>query len=582
MLIFYGDCNSAAIANAKFFSEHGVKTESRFLPTPANFAKNTFKCPIELWSKIKEFKLEKFLNPATFEYQFSPFSASSNPEMFIITVGHEYRPIYYNETDGYYFWIDGRAFDDNMDFKNWFFTAHKSAFLDSAEYAKRIVDMAEGLTHLFPNTPTVIVSKISPAHFFGPFLYTHFQNWGTNYGHTITFIRDGIKRLKNTHLLEMDRIVTGLISRNKMSKEGLIPNIMYMNSGVHPALVNSFGGNYLYMRDLDHLHPSVYEECAGKIYEIGSKGRICYDDSEVSLIEFDYKTIEKLNASTCDIQNMLNSNDVSLFNNALESLINKDDDCSNMVLQALTSGNIKFDQYITQGLKVYLSIKKCTYAMPIINALTDLLSQESGKINSLDYENLMFEILDLKRIVEELWSVDTCVEYEFLKSAESEDFLLSIRKSKKIGIYGTGHYGILLGKYIGGMAEIVFFDDACGDGGKVKSVSIDQYFDALDMLIVTPSNDEIALRMLSKAANVNSRILARIPINIYRVLDSKYGSILMDDNFHFICNKCASKQKQGIANVVYIERFMVIGTKCQMCGHEVELNFDTCTAVNEL
>ena len=250
-------------------------------------------------------------------------SHEPKPQLLVFNLFHEEEPLFVHRKDGHAFYIAAQALEYSPAFARWVHTNYLQKRLESNLWLDRFTLMIRRVRRDFPETPIVLIQRLSHLPAYGPSPFSYLSGWDRNWQNARVSLEDLTFKLGNCHLIDMDRIIAGLSSRDNLCIDRLAP---YLKLGVkwHDQILRklSLKRKILLQRDLEHLRPEVWDIVAEKIFHLIQEGQISYTQEERVQDQW-YNEPKRPDPPMNEIETWLKSGDLFDCAHAIGHLINK-------------------------------------------------------------------------------------------------------------------------------------------------------------------------------------------------------------------------------------------------------------------
>jgi len=200
----------------------------------------------------------------------------TKPQLLVSNLFHEEEPCFVHRKDGHAFYIAAQALEISPDFARWVHTNYIQKHLDSDVWLDRFTQMIRRVRRKFPKTPIVLIQRLSHLPIYAPS-----PGWDHNWQNTKKSLEELSIQLDNCYLIDMDRIIAGLSSRDNLYIDRLAPYLKLSVKWQDQILRKlSLKKKVLLQRDLEHLRPEVWDIVAEKICHLIQEGQINYTQEE--------------------------------------------------------------------------------------------------------------------------------------------------------------------------------------------------------------------------------------------------------------------------------------------------------------
>ncbi len=269
MLYLFGNCQSGFLADA--LANKGHRTTFRALASPLTYLTCGGTIPASLRETAAWPGIEPFFHDRTIQNQCVMISdADPAPRLFLINLFHETIPLFLNEPEKHAFYVDQAAFDFSAGFKELLERRYRAVEPNPDTYLARFGDMVEAFRARHPETPLLILGRLSHFPFFGPEPYSYLACWEKVFQRAGPLLAEWATGLPHTAYIDVDRVFAGIWADSEQAIEAHCPFLRVRpGAGPQPA----------FRRDLEHIG-SLWGRLADMVTSFLTSGRLDYGPNQ--------------------------------------------------------------------------------------------------------------------------------------------------------------------------------------------------------------------------------------------------------------------------------------------------------------
>lgn len=278
MIYFLGNCQADFVSRT--LRDRGYETEYRVLASPLTLPSWTGGIPATLADLDLTHSIEPFMHGRTLRNQFQPIPADETPDVIVVSMFHENVPLFVHNDEGFVFFMDTNALTEKPGLMEWTQANCRMFKPNPATYLNRFADMLVRLRKDFPETPLVVLARLSHFPAFGPDPFSYLDNWGDLCPQADPFYAAWTSAIPDLHIISMDRLFGGIWRSTSGHIESLCPflKIRLEENGDRITGLHA-------MRDIEHIGP-MPDRLADKLEAFFETGTIEYDEDETMVPEW--------------------------------------------------------------------------------------------------------------------------------------------------------------------------------------------------------------------------------------------------------------------------------------------------------
>ncbi|WP_319471681.1 SGNH/GDSL hydrolase family protein [uncultured Pseudodesulfovibrio sp.] len=274
MLNFLGNCQADFVR--RVMQERGFDCAYHVQASPMTYPSHPGSIPPSLAAVDKAMGLGDYFHGRELVNQFCPINHDDTPpELIVMSLHHENKPLFINDEEKYVFFMDPRALNDKPEMMEWTQGRCKMFQPNPGTYFKRYGDMLAQMRADNPGVPILILSRLSHFPAFGPDPFSYLDGWGELGKYAPEVFESWTNALDDIHILDMNRVFGGIWAESDKRIESHCPFLKIKLEETNDRITGLHA-----QRDIEHIGP-MPERLADKIADFLKTGTITYDANEI-------------------------------------------------------------------------------------------------------------------------------------------------------------------------------------------------------------------------------------------------------------------------------------------------------------
>lgn len=278
MIYFLGNCQADFVC--RILADRGYDTAYRVLASPLTMPSQSGGIPTTLTALDDTHDIEPFMHNRTLRNQFQPIPADAKPECIVVSLFHENVPLFVHNEEGFVFFMDTRVLTEKPKVMEWTQANCRMFKPNPATYLNRFGDMLVRLRNDYPDSPIIVLARLSHAPAFGPAPVSYLEGWEELGVQASQFYSVWTSAIPNVHILSMDRVFGGIWRDHGRKIESLCP-FLKIQLEENGEQITGFHAR----RDIEHIGP-MPERLADRLETFFESGTVTYLENETTVPEW--------------------------------------------------------------------------------------------------------------------------------------------------------------------------------------------------------------------------------------------------------------------------------------------------------
>lgn len=278
MIYFIGNCQADFVC--RILADRGYDTAYRVQASPLTLPSHSGGIPQSLADLNETHDIESFMYHRTLRNQFQPIPAGKTPQCIVLSMFHENVPLFVNDSDGSVFFMDTKILTEKPELMEWTQANCRMFKPNPATYLNRYGDLLIRLRADYPETPIVVLSRLTHQPAFGPDPVSYLEGWGSIGAQAEQFYPVWTSAIPNLHIISMDNVFGGIWRDLGGNIESLCPFLKIKLEEKDEQITGLYA-----MRDIEHIGP-MPDRLADKLETFFKTGTIDYAENETIVPEW--------------------------------------------------------------------------------------------------------------------------------------------------------------------------------------------------------------------------------------------------------------------------------------------------------